>query len=496
MVLLRETLTINQYHKKIAPLEANLEKEIAKRFRAQGLAFGRVIDTAFGLREAQINPQADQLFDSAVGFDIGTIAKEITRCYVSGSVAASVDYNLGISFTLDNPRAVAYGKKRATELLAELNKTTKKDIQRLVVQALADGTSPDALARQIKGLFIDYAKPSKGSGKQSRAKLVAVTETAIAYQAGNYNAVISASGTGLEFEKSWLPVAKPCPYCKANADQGWIAVSDPHSNGSLYPPAHPNCRCAELYQRKASTKPKKTPTKAPTTRKPRAKAPEAAQAAPTPMPVPTPPPTLTTLAPSTVKKFDFNNQEHYKALDAQLAAIFPNTSTFWNKKVILTRDLADALGEYNPRDGSFMLRADYANAVAQRHRDEAFRASIHELLHARSKGTRDYGIEGLGWEEAVIEANAQLHTERIAKQVGYSSNELTQHYNKHPYVAKWIVPLDNALKDAGIDRESFYNSMLEKTCEDRKNFVRDALVKKYGREEGRTRFLELNKALR
>lgn len=247
---LREAITIRAYSRRIAPLETRVALAAARFFRKQGIAYGHLVRDAFGLREAEIQPDVAPLLDT-LSIDLGTLAAEITKCYVTGQVAANADYALGIKFDLKNPRAVAYAKERATELLRELDKTTKDDIQQLVINAVENGTSPQVLARSIASLFVSYAR--KERGKQSRAERVAITEVGRAYQAGNYGAILDASGTGLEFEKSWLPVANACPICQANADQGWIAFGAAHSSGSQYPPAHPSCRCAELYRRAAKS---------------------------------------------------------------------------------------------------------------------------------------------------------------------------------------------------------------------------------------------------
>lgn len=251
LVTLQEALTIRAYAKRVAPLERKLEKEAALFFRRQGRAFGPTVDLYFGLRETSEQGDLGALFDSAVAdIDLGALAKGIAESYVAGAVAGVADYALGISFDLKNPRAVAYFEARGLELLKELNEKTKVDIAKILQQGLENGASPQALARAIKQQFVEYA--IKERGKQSRAEKVAVTEVGRAYQAGNYGAILEASGTGLDFEKSWLAVKNPCPICQANADQGWIAFGAQHSNASQYPPAHPTCRCTELYRRLGS----------------------------------------------------------------------------------------------------------------------------------------------------------------------------------------------------------------------------------------------------
>lgn len=249
LVALHEALTIRGYHRKLTPLQRVVERAAGRFFRAQGLAYGRVLDAAFNLREAQIDASADQLFDSAVvGVDIGTLARAIGSCYVSGAIAGIAEHNLGIRFDLTHPRAVAYFQARGLELLRELNDTTRAEIRAIIQRGIEAGTDPHTLAREIKGRFVSYA--AKTRGKRSRAELVAVTEVGRAYQAGNYAAIDEATIGGLDFEKSWSLEPDACPICRGNADQDWIAYGSLFQSGAQYPPAHPGCRCAALYRRK------------------------------------------------------------------------------------------------------------------------------------------------------------------------------------------------------------------------------------------------------
>lgn len=246
---LQEALTINRYSKALASHESAVSKGASTFFRKQGIAFGSALADHWGISEVtprQLN-FLGQLFDDHVDTPIDFITKAIKNSFVAGMLFGNQEYNLGISFTVKNPRAVEYIDIRGLALLKELNTTTKDDIRKIVSAGLDNGDSYSAIARAIKSKFVQYA--TKTVGSKSRAEVVAITEAGKAYQAGNFGAIQEATSTGLKFQKSWLPVSDPCPICQTNADQGWIDLDAKHSSGDDHPVAHPICRCAELYQR-------------------------------------------------------------------------------------------------------------------------------------------------------------------------------------------------------------------------------------------------------
>lgn len=231
-----EALTIRAYTRKIKPVETALAKTLATLFRKQGVAFVR----AFQDHTSELRESATP-YDTLSTIDIGAVAKAIGKSYVLGATTTGQEFALGIKFDLKNPRAVAYFNDRGLELLKELNEKTRNDIHDLISEGLEAGYNYAKIAAQIRSRFVDYSA--------KRAKTVAATEATRAFQAGNYGAVLDATGTGLEFEKSWLAEGNACPICAANEAQDWIDFGSSFDSGDDYPPAHPNCRCATLYKR-------------------------------------------------------------------------------------------------------------------------------------------------------------------------------------------------------------------------------------------------------
>ncbi len=180
------------------------------------------------------------------------IAQLLQRTYVNASNDASKDYALRLSFDLKNPRAVQYGKDRATELLRELNTTTKEEIKQLIVSMLDTGESYQSVARKITARFKEYSKrPPMGTHIRNRAELVAITEAAHAYQSANYSAVKDMLGTGLTFRKAWITVgdSRVSQGCQNNAGENYIDLENTFSSGHQHPPRFSGCRCSVVFER-------------------------------------------------------------------------------------------------------------------------------------------------------------------------------------------------------------------------------------------------------
>lgn len=90
-----------------------------------------------------------------------------------------------------------------------------------------------------------------GRQHRYRAQNIARTELAFAYNAGAYGATKDAQARGYigNCVKVWLTAydERVCPICSAMDDEK-RSMDEPFSNGKLFPPAHPSCRCAVAYE--------------------------------------------------------------------------------------------------------------------------------------------------------------------------------------------------------------------------------------------------------
>ena len=239
-------------------IEKRLEVVFRRFFSLQHNAVAKALD---GFSEALREAEGDQLV-SAVEGAVASVNKEqapviqtaVEAVLLEGARDAIKDYSLGISFTLKNPRAVKWAKGYSANLITMLDDTSKAQIRTIIVDGLDRGLSYNAIAKNITQLYADFAQPPLKGGPRhvrTRAQLVAITETANAYQQGNYLAVQQATSKGLKFEKKWLTVGdkRVSKGCATNAANGWIKLEDEHSSAHLHPPRFPGCRCSEQYRR-------------------------------------------------------------------------------------------------------------------------------------------------------------------------------------------------------------------------------------------------------
>jgi len=163
-------------------------------------------------------------------------------------IAADEQDELGVSWNLKNPRAVAYAKQHAAEQVTKINDTTRFYLNSMISQATDEGWSYDRLSRAIGDRFTKFAT----GGPNPRSRRVAVFELGDAYEAGNEVMAGELKAAGLEIEKKWLTVGDDNvrPSHRANQAQGYIPFDDDFSSGDSRPPSDPGCRCTTLHRRK------------------------------------------------------------------------------------------------------------------------------------------------------------------------------------------------------------------------------------------------------
>ncbi len=242
---------------------------MASAFRAQGRAFlsrFATLKARFPLAEAVAEPPAappgpedwEPLFDEAAletlqafltPLDVG-----VTLALQAGALTGIADVGLQASFSLGNPRAVAYLEGHALAAARHINATTKRDISEIVTKGVQEGWSYDQIAKAITAKYGEYAAGRPQQHVKSRAHGIALYEAGEAYCEGNRLVALDLEDAGLEMEHSWLTAKddRVDPECRANEAQGWIPLKQAYQSGHLRPLAHYACRCDELIRRKPS----------------------------------------------------------------------------------------------------------------------------------------------------------------------------------------------------------------------------------------------------
>lgn len=114
-----------------------------------------------------------------------------------------------------------------------INETTREGLRKLTSEAIVSGWSAQDLKERILDSFFF---------SDMRAEMIARTELAFAHVQGNLK---GWKDTGVVAGKRWI-LADTHPFedvCDENEAEGVVGLEEPFQDGSLGPPAHPNCLC-------------------------------------------------------------------------------------------------------------------------------------------------------------------------------------------------------------------------------------------------------------
>lgn len=196
--------------------------------------------------------------------DLPAQVRGILEPFAAGAAADGlnqIEVTLQVATDLANERAVEWARNRSAEMVGmkwvkgelvenpkaewAINESTRDMVKDLVTQAIDGGWSNDRLAQAIG---------DDAAFSDSRAMMVARTETAMADVQGNVAAYTAANDSGIELLKEWLTVGDDnvSDDCQANEDAGPIPLDDAFPSGASAPPEHPNCRCDVLPVRLAT----------------------------------------------------------------------------------------------------------------------------------------------------------------------------------------------------------------------------------------------------
>ena len=191
-----------------------------------------------------IDGEWDVIADDTASEFTKALVKLSGSALVAGAKVLSDDLGIALRFDLKNPRAEAFMREHGADLVTKINETTREDLKALLSEAIDNGWSYTQTAKAIRDEFDGFSK--------ERAKTVAVTESAFAYEGGQRQMAAALQDAGLEMEKSWIAEDTACDICADNADRDWVPEDEDFegSDGDIDgPPGHVNCRCASLTRR-------------------------------------------------------------------------------------------------------------------------------------------------------------------------------------------------------------------------------------------------------
>lgn len=243
----------------------NLEKAMSKAFAIQAKIVAKTFDASYRSyfqEAAEIDD--DPIFTPAEMESVEVMSAALEEAEKSmletGGKALIATAALETSFDLKNPRAVQYLKEHGADLVAKLNETTRDDMRHVLEYARENGWSYDKTAKAIQerykgyydaGSWWNFDSPRPQGHINTRAHLIAVTESGNAYSAGEWMVAKGMIDAGLPMEKRWVAASdeRDCEICDGNAAEDWIPAEDAFSSGDDYPLAHPACRCDAQYRR-------------------------------------------------------------------------------------------------------------------------------------------------------------------------------------------------------------------------------------------------------
>lgn len=157
----------------------------------------------------------------------------------------------GVSFNLVNPYAVEYLQKlkdlQLSNFKGAIQRETKSRIQKLLVDAIEEGTSYSEVARKIR------AQGEAGVFSRARSELIAVNQVGQAYGAGNDQMVRQFNFASSVFtQKYWQTVedSRVTEECMDNEKAGWLGMDESFKSGDKFAPrkTNPRCRCVTRYR--------------------------------------------------------------------------------------------------------------------------------------------------------------------------------------------------------------------------------------------------------
>ncbi len=253
---LAEAVRAYNREKILAPVVRKYEPQIAAVFRAQGKIVEAELKRKPSILSEAVSVNAERLeqildrMEAETSKDMRQSLRVLDGQAYGAGIEAGSEVGRAISFSVKHPAAVEWLESHAAEMVTNINETTRSTIADIVTRGVEDGTSYDKIARSIKDRFEDFAEGRPQQHIQSRAHLVAVTESGNAYERGKRDGLETMRKLGIELEKSWNTMGDGAVSdgCKENEDAGWIPFDDSFPSGDTEPLRFPGCRCNCTYR--------------------------------------------------------------------------------------------------------------------------------------------------------------------------------------------------------------------------------------------------------
>ncbi len=254
LAVFREAVALSKAQRKRAR-EASIErlrKAFASIFAKQGRAYLERLPKLAKLFAANEVKEAayDQDIVDAFADVFGTTRKQAEKALfesmfdgiTGGYAGIASEFGIENSFKLKPEQATAWARENAAAQVTKINETTRDQIQGLITRSIDEGRDYGSVAREIRDTFDGFTT--------QRAELVAVQESALAYEEGQSRLVGEIEKAGITMEKA---ITGPddditSDICRDAMDMGWIATDEEFPGGEQTAPLHVGCRHATIYR--------------------------------------------------------------------------------------------------------------------------------------------------------------------------------------------------------------------------------------------------------
>lgn len=233
-------------HAELGRIERRMARGLRAAFSLQGAAVAKGYHTPHGIDGALAATRA--AFDAALedgatralGMGFADVAAML-GVTLAEAAAYPGDGLPKVRVFRDAPaQTAAYVTDAKAVRWRALEDTTRQRLDKVLNKSASEGWGYARTERAIRREFRDMA--------DSRADMIARTETANAYEGARRIVAQGVQAEGETVEQRWLVTYQCCDICAMNERAGWLPLDAPYPSGGDRPPEHPNCRCSVQFR--------------------------------------------------------------------------------------------------------------------------------------------------------------------------------------------------------------------------------------------------------
>lgn len=261
----------------------SLTRDMMDQWAAAFTAYTVALKAGARVRDAQaaVEDRSPDTFMDALPFQAAdqVLAEQsaplVQAAYLRSGRAEIARLGFNLNFELTNPYARRWAEQHVAQLVTQVSDQTKQAIRSVIVQAYDIAEPPRRSALRIRELVGLTERDSKAVMNywrtlnedrtatrademadtyarrlhRRRAENIARTETVASSAGGQHDSFMVARDQGLigpETRREWIAAVdspRTCELCLA-LDGQKVGLDEPFPGGYMYPPRHPQCRCA------------------------------------------------------------------------------------------------------------------------------------------------------------------------------------------------------------------------------------------------------------